>query len=94
MPKTLTKAQILDFLIHHVKLQESVPSDFELAHEYGLTKYNQETMPFKTQWYFSTIKIHFISVASTPWKCYSDLARMIWEDFRTHQIVTKLYYNG
>lgn len=91
MPKQLTKQQIEDYLIHHIKLERSIPSDFDLARESGWYDYNPDTMPFKVQWYFSTIRVHFIAVAKTPWKCYKELAKMIWEDMRANKIITRFY---
>lgn len=94
MPKTLTKVQILDYLIYHIPLQESTKGDFDLAHENGFIEYNPKTLPFKVEWDMQEVNVHFISTASTPWKCYADLAKMIWEDFRANKIIAKLYYNG
>jgi hypothetical protein len=86
MKKLLTKAQVLDYLIHHCPLQQS---------ELTAGSYTPDTTPFRVVFEARYHFIHeMISIQSTPWAAYQVLADMVWRDMDVLPYITELYHKA
>lgn len=63
--------------------------------DYRLTTEQLRRAPFLVKFKVpGTYIVELTAVHNTPWKAYSALAKMVWEDINAHHYITDLYYKS